>query len=294
MNDNNTYFEQIDAYLDGELQGTELSAFESELASNESLATEISSQKELIEGINSYRSSQLIARFENLPVSTGSITTGSIAKIVGSVIIIGSIGFGLFQWMTPEEVIAPEAIVPITEDPIKKDITPKEVTEQSETVEVVDAKEQPKETRTEPRKSVEKDDDEPNEEAVSTPVVTPVVPNPILEDDSEVGEELEIPEAIIGNSDVTKKSGMEVDIISDSKYAFHYKVVRSNLTLYGNFNEEPYQIIEINVNKEKHLYLYFKESYYSIDKTSNDITPLSPISNKSMILELEKRKNQDS
>ena len=287
MSDKNTYIEQVGAYLDGDLTGGELNLFESELASNKSLAQEVSSQKELIEGIKSYRKSELIARLDNLSIGSAGIITSSLTKFIGGAVILGGIGFGLYQWMMPVQKTTENIETPIEEqiEVPKEEISQMEPDEQIKPAKSIDVAEVPSQK---PSTSNEK-----QKEVIEKQVVIPVVPNPEVEDDNEVEDDLEIPDTNIGTTDITEKSGMEVDIVIGSNYSFHYRVVRGNLTLYGNFNEEPYQIIEINVEKEKQWYLYFKEIYYSIDKSVDEITPLRRISNESLIHELEKVKNKN-
>jgi len=91
------------------------------------------------------------------------------------------------------------------------------------------------------------------------------------------------------------ESQLEIEIISNKrKYPFHYQVIEGRLLLYGDFSEEPYELLEISINSEKELYLFFKDKYYEIEETASEATPLQPVTNKSIVRELEKLKNKDS
>ena len=288
MNEKNSYIEQVGTYLDGDLTGEELSIFEAELTTNESLSQEVTSQKELIEGIKSFRKNELIARLDNLPVGSAGIISSSFTKFIAGAVILGGIGFGYYQWMMPGQKTTeiPETQIEKQIEVPGEEISQIETKKETEPVKSTETKETPSQKQNTTNKKEE-------EVIEKQDVIIPVVPDPEIEDDNEVEDDLEIPDSNIGTPDITEKSGMEVDIIFDSKYTFHYRVAQGNLTLYGNFNEEPYQIIEINVDREKQWYLYFKETYYSIDKSVEEISPLRSISNESLIRELEKRKNKE-
>jgi hypothetical protein len=94
MDNNNSYIELVGAYLDGELVGDELASFESELNSNASLSAEVESQSEIINGIKEARKAELIARLDNIPISSGGTSTSVLTKFVAGVVILGGIGFG--------------------------------------------------------------------------------------------------------------------------------------------------------------------------------------------------------
>jgi len=297
----NTYIKLVGAYLDGELSGNELDSFESLMNSNESLAREVRLQKEVIEGINAHRKAELITRLNNIPVSSGGFTSGSLAKFVAGAIIIGGVGYGVYQFLIQDPEIEETTIVQnatppdvITEEEISVDNTGENnIDEKAENTEARPSQQLDKVS---PSNDISKEPvkQNTNTEENTPEIILPVVPDPQEAIDNGVEEELEIPSAAIGAPDVTEKTSMEVDIIYNSRFTFHYQVIAGKLVLYGNFNEEPYQIIEINVNKEKQWYLYFKDHYYSIDKLNRDITPLTPLTNKSLVEELEKRKNSDS
>jgi len=114
-----------------------------------------------------------------------------------------------------------------------------------------------------------------------------------MEDPAE--EDLELPESALGSEEELADSNLEIEIITNKrKYPFHYQVIEGRLLLYGDFDEEPYELLEINVNSQKKLYLFFKKQYYEIEKDTTEISPLQGVSNKSLIRELEKIKNKDS
>jgi hypothetical protein len=292
MSDKQTYFSKVGAYLDNDLIGEDLASFENELKSNPKLANELNYQKDLIEGIKNFRKAELIGHFDSLPISTG-VSTGIIAKFIAGAAVVGGISFGIYNMITVQ--------TPEQENTIAAD--QKEISQASE--EVIIPQSEKSESIYKDNEALEENIPEPkaqpetvNKQTIETTSeqVVPVVPNPIQDmDTAESEEDLEIPENIIGSIENVEKNTPEVEIISNiRRYQFHYAVKDGKLELYGDFDEEPYQILEINVNDEKQLFLYFKEKYYSIDSQMDNITPLIEITNESIIIKLDEIKNSDS
>lgn len=277
----------VGAYLDGELAADDLHSFEAEMQTNEQLNRLVSEQKEILEGIKAYRKQEIIARLDSLPIPPQGVTTGMLVKIISATLIIGAVGFGIYQFLPESAPNTPdieqvETSAPDTEkipDSEPQEETKSENTATNEIVE--DVVKEETETQT------AQDDNTPE-------IVVPTVTEPDMGLESEGEEDLEIPTSSIGVAEVSETSTMAVDIVEDGQYNFHYQVVDEKLILYGNFNDEPYQIIEINVKQERQWYLYFKESYYAIEKQNADITPLERLTNTSLIEALNKRKDQDS
>ncbi len=293
MNNENTYFDKVGVYLDNELKGEELASFENELNNNPELAKELSFQNELIQGIHAYRKTQLINRLDSIQVGTG-ISTGLIAKYIAGIAVIGGIGFGVYSILpdpVPEKELPNLVIEAESEENQINELALEELEEtEANNQGIEDSKNssQISEPQHEPVKKVTSESD-------INPVV-PLVPNPVQDIEITEGEdELEVPKNSIGSTEKVEKTTPEVEIISNvKKYKFHYKVDNGKLVLYGNFDEEPYQILEINVNNETQVYLFFKSKYYSIDRQMDSITPLVEIINKTIIEKLDKIKNSDS
>ena len=65
-----------------------------------------------------------------------------------------------------------------------------------------------------------------------------------------------------------------------------YKYFDGKLFLYGDFNEQPYEILEINGVKERKLYLFFESKYFNIDVTDK-VKELDQIVNPKLVNELD-------
>ncbi|MBR9998402.1 MAG: hypothetical protein KFF73_05490, partial [Cyclobacteriaceae bacterium] len=85
-------------------------------------------------------------------------------------------------------------------------------------------------------------------------------------------------------------SKTEVRTLRHKKYDFHYELNEGTLTLYGNFEEIPYEILEINSSDGKRLFLNYRNNYYMLLNT-HEISALNPITDTTLIRELDIVKN---
>ena len=296
MSIENKYLEMVGAYLDGELAADDAQAFEQEMQNNPELDRLIKDQKDIVEGIKSYRKQEIIARLDNLPIPSAGVSTGSLVKVASAVLIVGAVSFGVYQFIPQdpaESAVEESSLVEKQQDNSTNDAQV-EVTSEPEGTETVSAPAVTNETPPKESDETEGQTTTVEEEDIASDVVMPAVPEPDMNLDDEGEDDLEMPTSSIGVVEVSETSTMEVEINSEGQYTFHYQVVNDRLVLYGNFSDEPYQIIEINVRQERQWYLYFKENYYSIEKQHAEITPLERLTNASLIEALNKRKDQDS
>jgi hypothetical protein len=77
----------------------------------------------------------------------------------------------------------------------------------------------------------------------------------------------------------------QIEVETDSsqkKYSFHYQFADGKLMLYGPFDKNLYEILE--VNGENHaIFLFQKENYYLLNEKETKITPLKAITDPSLI-----------
>lgn len=311
---NSNYIEQVGAYLDNELSASEVASFEAEMATNTELANEVAFQKDIIEGIKQNRIDALKSRLDGIDVSglsgsSGSESISGVSKFAAGILLVGAAGFGLYKFMQPAEEAQtlPELEVQ-TEQP--SDLTTESPTQSTIEDSSSNQEESQEVTANSTNKNVENqskeaDNKEQRQEGaeLSTPdtestTASPAVPEPmdVFEpgDVSENEDDLELPRANLGQSEAKVESTLEIEIVSDrKKYSFHYQVQEGKLILYGNFDAEPYEILEINVNSSTETFLYFKNNYYEIDKQNNDILPLQTIQSTKLKEELEKIRNKE-
>ena len=286
-----TNYERIEAYLNNELSESEGQQLMQDVNSDPSLKSEFQFQESVIDGIKDYRKKELIARLDNIQVaSTGQ---SMLLKAIGLVGIATVVSVGTYFWVNSgddlpinneeknniEQIVTqPEEPQEVAIDEIKKDDIAEEEAVTTETVaETVDST---------PAVTATPKEDKPT---VIPDVVIPDVEEPESGTSLDVEEDLSAPEAMAASS-IRLRSSTDVEVKLNKKYNFHYQVKNGGLILYGNFNNSPFEVIELNTNQGINSYLYFESHFYSLANDSEEIKPLKVIENKELIKELEKRR----
>ena len=99
---------------------------------------------------------------------------------------------------------------------------------------------------------------------------------------SDVGEEMKTFEPVTSSSSV-----LDMTTIDDKKHKFHYTLSNGNLSLFGNFKDSPYEIMELNSSRGVQMFLFYKTKYYSLKKNTTKISPLEPVTESTLITELD-------
>lgn len=271
-------FELIDNYLTNRLSKTEREAFESQLISDPELKADLDFHTGVIEGVKKARATELKAMLNNVPITSVPVIELSPLKIAAGLAGIALIAAVMYLYLneTPE---VPKIPAPIEDsvNQIKSDtdaIKPVEtVVENSVASEV--GKPEPSSV--------------PEKSKPSNKISTKEVAKPVLEvvDPSEDLTESTATRATRGIKPALAFSTPEVEIdSSNKKYPFHYQFINSRVILFGSFDKSLYEILEINGGSHS-VFLYYKENYYSLDESKQEITPLVVIKDKTLIQKLK-------
>ena len=282
--------ERIEAYFNNELPEADKQQLMQDINSDASLKSEFQFQESVIDGIKDYRKKELIARLDNIEV----VSTGQsiLLKTIGAVGIAAVVTVGTYMWinraedqpMISEEVNNTEQLVTQpeeTQEEVANEIEPNNIIEEEKanTELVAEAVE------TE-RTAVKSNKDD---SAVIPDVIIPEVQEPESGSSVDVDEDLSAPEAM-ASSTIRLRSSTDVEVKLSKKYNFHYQVKNGGLILFGNFNDSPFEVIELKTNQGINSYLYFEDHFYSLANDSEEIKPLKIIENEQLIKELEKRR----
>jgi hypothetical protein len=294
MNKNLTNEEFVSSYLDNELPEIERLDFENKLLHDSELKEEFNFQKDLIDGIKEGRRLELKSRLSEIPVNTPLYQTIAFKSITVASISAG-IGLGAYFMLTDRNDIQISDI----------DINTDQITlvEENQIPEIPKAiipiiKGEPMEEKTIEITYQEKPKSEPlakNTETVTEPkIIQPNVVRPNVVDYSFEDEDINtIDEGIDGQIDTFEKvndnteNSVEVSTTKDKRNKFHYKFFENKLFLLGNFNDTPYEIIELNSSKGKSYFLYYDYDFYKLNSEQVKPAPLVKIENDSLINELK-------
>jgi hypothetical protein len=292
-----TIGELVSSYLENEMTEIERLEFENQLLNNPELRTEYNLQKDLINGIKQSRMAELKARLDNITIHTPVYQTigykaflaTSLSVIVGisayflisekDALMASQVDLSQNEIIIEEEAVlpeAPKAIVPAASD----QTTGLTIAEPRELVQEEEA----------PIASAMPEKAEP----INPNVIEPDVIEGFEEDEfttEEINVEVQISE--LENVKEEVESTVEIASVENRRNKFHYRFFENKLYLIGNFNDMPYEIIELNAKSGKSYFLFYNDSFYRLESEQLKPAPLQKIENDSLVNELRViQKNQ--
>jgi len=295
MTDKLKYQNLLDGFFEGTLSTSEESTLMNRLATDADLKSEFEFQKDIINTIKETRKLELKSRLDNINIKWyDNISNGWKVAATATIVTVSALTAYYFIDMQEEfgnridlaqnEILTDAFNTEVTDIPQKPHAIANENIEKSKTIEDTD---QIKEAVVQETVKYETSD---QVVANTDRTVEVIVPN-VIEDFEEV-DNMELENVSSGDINTMTPSredlhsSVEINTVLHKKYNFHYNFSHGTLTLYGNFEDVPYEILEINSASGKSFYLNFKDNFYNIINTNN-IIPLQPVTNESLINELK-------
>jgi len=307
--------QQIEAYLNQDMNDFDRSKFEKLIHDDEELHDEVELQQATIEAIRNERVLALKAGLSQVNISLWSATLIEAAKVAAIVAGLGVASFTGYYFLNSSPAENEIQVVSSNQNEISNQ---NNISEQEQSV----VKESPEierpispsfdsktENATEPSNVVEK----------SRAQKSSIGFNPYKSNDK---KEAEIKKSGVGNVDVeepsvrvvtptsakdislpedglSKKTSLEnihpeVVIKTGNRDKFHYQFSDSKLVLYADFGNEIYEVLELNRDNSKRLFLEYSNKFYFLDVNKTDISPLKEVNDKDLLQILsayQKRKN---
>ncbi len=267
-------FELIDNYLTNRLSELDRKLFEQEMASDPTLKADVDLQNEIIQGLKAARAAELKTMLNQVTISAPIIYLSPM-RIAAGFIGATVLATGLYFYVDLKENFNPTKVSSSFTDSVKQSeqIT---IDKNKDSIPVVDESNVPPksidkaEKITEKKVDISKVDD--NSKRETKPVIDLIDPT----------EELNDSESEVGNSGLSKTTvsvaKINVDVIStERKFKSHYQFANGKLVLYGNFDNGLYEIIEVNAQQNRSLFLYYKSVYFLLDETQHEVTLLKEI-----------------
>lgn len=257
-----TNFEKIDDYLSQRLSAEERASFEQALSGDAALRKELALQEKIVGAVRQARAAELKQMLQQVPVPSSGWSAGQVAA---GVLTVAAVATGVYFYFQSEQ---PETQLPSTpEMTVQPDSGPAPVQPETQPeTEVTPAPEAEKKASTTSR---------PQQKI--SPVQKPDIQ---VEDPSaeftETKEPQEAPEAPAAHVELTVSKLDVVTQPADKKYSFHYQFTQGKLHLFGPFDKNLYEILEINGDSHA-VFLFYKENYYLLDEDQLAIMPLTPI-----------------
>ena len=285
------YRKLIEDYFEGGLTPSEEASLKSKLSTDPELNGEFEFQNDIINTIKETRRIDLKNRLDNINIQWyHTVSNGwKVAATISSIAIGGLAAYYFIDFDTSSQIQIETQNNEIALNEIEGDNIP----EKPASIQVVESDNSPviveKQKTTEPKPIIKEEESikqEQNTEEFAMEVVAPdVIDDFDAVDDMEVEN---ISEGDIRSINPVKKdihSSVEVESVIHKKYNFHYKFSGGMLTLYGNFEDVPYEILEINSTDGKRFFLNYKDDYYDIIQTT-DIMQLVRVTNEALLNEL--------
>ena len=290
MTENQKYRELLDGFFEGTLSSSEESSLMNRLTTDPELKSEFELQQDIINTIRETRKMELKSRLDNIPIKWYHNISNS-WKVAATATVITVSTLTAYYFINIQDDFKTRI------DLAQNEIILDELN--SERVEI------PEKPEAETLKEVI-EIQAPRHESVADPVeetselettvtarnenIDIVVPD-IIEDFEEVDniEPEDITSGDINTMTPSREdlhSSVEINTVLHKKFNFHYNFSGGTLTLYGNFEDVPYEILEINSATGKRFYLNYKDQFYNIINTDN-IIPLQPVTNENLINELK-------
>lgn len=287
--------ELINAYFDNELNPSEKKTFEDRLTRDSDLQQEFKFQEDIIEGIRNARRQSLKARLDQVQV--GGASTGGSAwtagKIAGMIGLAAIVGFGIYYFYPGNEPVETSSPIVMEENTAEESNSqPTDIADESEDIVEVPAsneQEQPvvKEVQETPaaeenvESTVAEQSNEVKEES-KNPVVAPSFEDPRDEETN-----VNLPAGEVGGKAVVASENLEISVDNESrKYDFHYTLNEDKLTLFGNFENDLYQILEFNTSDMKAWFLSFNGDYYRLEPTEGKVEKLEKVTDAALLTTL--------
>jgi len=295
MTDKQKYQNLLDGFFEGTLSTSEESTLMNRLATDADLKSEFEFQKDIINTIKESRKLELKSRLDNISIKWyDNISNGWKVAATATIVTVSTLTAYYFIDMQEEfgnridlaqnEILVDAFDTEVADIPQKPHAIANENIEKSKTIENT---EQVKEAVTQETVIHESAD----QVVANTDRTVEVIVPDVIEDFEEV-DNMELENVSSGDINTMTPSredlhsSVEINTVLHKKYNFHYNFSHGTLTLYGNFEDVPYEILEINSTSGKSFYLNYKDNFYNIISTNN-IIPLQPVTNESLINELK-------
>lgn len=297
--------EIIDSYLRGDLKDTELASFENAIQSDPNLQQEVTFQKEVVNTVKQYRHQQLKSRLNAIEVKPGFLSSTT-SKVAASVLLLGLLIGSYYAYNTIDSDIAINSSVQQEEkvESIESTSTSSTPIEGTVALSKTTMEQQSTEASTtltnESKKTNIVAADLKNEKKVAlkkedkiTAETYAELSNTEIEEETMIGgikEDFNMPTINTGgNIGSVSSPQIKVNIIKETTLG--YRFFNNQLFLHGNFSNSTYELLELNNKPTKKLFLYFENNYYELIQGKTKVTPLSPISNEAVLLQLNQLKN---
>ncbi|MEQ8684165.1 MAG: hypothetical protein RIE86_02675 [Imperialibacter sp.] len=296
---NTDFKELIEQYLTGTISDGNKAVLESKLASDVSLRAEMKTQSDMVSGLKEFRKAELKTRLDNVPLEVGVLGTlgqSAVVKVAATVgtaiLLVGGMYYFSEEAVNPApEIGQMNPITSFEQDKTAPDIALKELPSVETPAKPVEHKQQFASVAS--TSSATAAEDIADVAVPAAEEITPTFEKPtVAEFETDVEFEVEAvgKEDALAESDpieINKPIDIEVKSEAGNSNKLQYQFYEERLYLYGNFEEIPYEILEINSKDGKRIYLFHQDVYYKLSYPTKKISTLEKVTNEDLLSELK-------
>ncbi len=280
--------EKIDQYLLDQLSPADKIKFEQLIAGDSTLKSEVVLQQSVVSALGNTRSIQLKSRLQKIPVSMASTGNAIRMKWLGAA-AIGTVAAGLIIFLfagqentttssetsSNEQTVATSTLENTASTNESVSTTENQTTAASEQ-QVMTKKQTAKSTASVNSSELKAFDNSANFEDVENGNVS--TPN---------SDNSSAPANTLYTETNNKLSNLSVNVDTSNPKDKSYQFTGSKLTLFGDFNNKPYELLELNNKGQKNLFLSYNNEYYELVWGQMKKTPLKKVSHKETLEKLK-------
>lgn len=293
MSNNKELSETIENYLQNKLSDTEKMDFEVVLEKDPLLKNEVELQSDIINSIKGNRYNELKTRLNNIDV--GGIPQGfNFIKVAATVSVGSIITVGSFFYFNNDDNSLLDQIDLDTYTKVELNSNSIPAMPQAEVITEIGEPIELNNDQSESFTVVEENslNESKNQANLTSEIKDNITkPNLVIPENSAPSniepvdsEDLEVVTGAFYNGQ--NNPNILVNNLGDQEYDFHYQFENGTLSLYGEFDKMPYELIELNTDQGKMLFLYYNEDFHLINTSQPKVTPLEKINNQGLLDEL--------
>lgn len=274
-------FELIDDYLTNRLNEQDRKSFEKQMASDPALKADVELQREIIQGLKAARIAELKAILNKVPIANPTIFFSPL-RIAAGLIGTAVLATGIYLYSEKNGDFNPNQISSSLVDSIRQSEQNNSEVQVDSIVNNVneDVKIDIKVENSETKNNDVHVNEKPKENKPAIDLLDPTDDLTENNDDKVLeNSAAKVPAIAIASIEVSVNS-------AERKYKSHYQFINGKLVLYGNFDSGLYEIIEVNGQASRSLFLYYKTVYYLLDESKKEVTLLKEISDPVLLQKL--------
>ena len=288
MNQRFIYSEKADLYLKGKLSVSERISFEERMQKDPLLQSEIKLQREVYQALGEARKAGLKARLDQIPVDQSPWFSGAPFKTAAIVSALVATSIATYITLKPaEEELA-----------YRVSLSEPSHWQYSENTNTLKAPKPAVNTTVEATEVVPEPDEKTfvasNQAVVKNEAKqTPTIKRPQVVSDFSGDEialdysDFEVPQKQALQTNASIDTEIAIEKVEDQAHPFHYQFYNGKLFLHGDFQDAPYNIIALNTENGRKLFLKYAGAYYHLEE-QEAISPLISITDSALILELRR------